>query len=63
LDFCGGQTRKQIEDLLVGKRFPVVYGIKSPTGGGMLLSQDYADKLKYQLPDSVRHYESVLSCK
>jgi hypothetical protein len=62
-EFCRGQDRAQIKALLLGKRFPVVYGTKSPSGGTMLLSQDYADKFKYQLPDSVRYYDSVLNCK
>lgn len=63
LVFCSGQDREQIKALLLGKRFPVVYGTKSPSGGAMLLSQDYADKFKYTLPDSVRYYDSVLYCK
>jgi hypothetical protein len=52
-----------IKALLLGKKFPVVYGTKSPSIGYMLLSQDYADKFKYTLPDSVRYYDSVLNCK
>jgi hypothetical protein len=62
-NFCSGQNIAQIKALLLGKQFPVVYGQKSPSGGTMLLSQDYADKFKYQLPDSVRYYDSVLNCK
>jgi hypothetical protein len=63
LKFCAGQDRTQMKTLLLGKRFPVVYGTKSPSIGYMLLSQDYADKFKYTLPDSVRYYDSVLYCK
>lgn len=63
LVFCRGQDRSQIKALLLGKQFAVVYGTRSPSGGTMLLSQDYADKFKYQLPDSVRYYDSVLYCK
>lgn len=63
LDFCSGQNRAQIKTLLTGKQFPVVYGIKSPSIGYMLLTQDYADKFKYTLPDSVKYYDSVLTCK
>ena len=62
-NFCRGQDRAQIKDLLLGKPFPVVYGIKSPSVGHMLLNQDYADKFKYTLPDLVRYYDSVLNCK
>jgi len=63
LKFCPGQDRERMKTLLLGKKFPVVYGTKSPSGGGMVLSQDYADKFKYKLPDSVRYYDSVLYCK
>jgi hypothetical protein len=62
-EFCRGQDKAQLKALLLGKRFPVVYGTKSPSIGYMLLSQDYADKFKYTLPDSVRYYDSVLNCK
>jgi hypothetical protein len=41
----------------------VVYGTKSPSGGVMLLNQDYANNFKYQLPDSVMFYDTVLNCK
>ena len=63
LDFCRGQDRAKIRALLLNKRFPVVYGTKGPSGGVMLLNQKYADKFKYQLPDSVRYYDTVLYCK
>jgi hypothetical protein len=62
-NFCEGQSREQIKALLLGKQFPVAYGIKSPSAGFMLLNQDYANKFKYTLPDSVRYYDSVLTCK
>lgn len=62
-DFCGSQNINQIKALLLGKQFPVVYGVKSPSAGVMLLNQDYANKFKYTLPDSVKFYNSVLTCK
>ena len=62
-NYCSGQTMAGMKSLLLGKQFPVVYAVKDPSGGFMLLTQDYADKYKYQLPDSVRHYDSVLNCK
>jgi hypothetical protein len=60
---CDGQNARQLGALLLHKQFPVVYAVKSPSGGVMLLRQDYADKYKFQLPDSVRFYDSVLSCQ
>jgi hypothetical protein len=60
---CDGQNARQLGSLLLHKQFPVVYAVKSPSGGAMLLTQDYADKYKFQLPDSVRSYDSILSCK
>ena len=60
---CDGENATQLGSLLLHKQFPVVYAVKSPSGGAMLLTQDYADKYKFQLPDSVRFYDSALSCK
>jgi hypothetical protein len=62
-NFCDGQNREQIKSLLLGKQFPVVYAVKSPSAGTMLLTQDNADRFKYTLPDSVRYYDSILTCK
>lgn len=60
---CDGQNTKQLGSLFLHKQFPVVYAVKSPSAGFMLLTQDFADKYKFQLPDSVRFYDSILSCK
>ncbi|HXB94206.1 MAG TPA: hypothetical protein VNU70_03570 [Puia sp.] len=62
-NYCSGQSRAGMKSLLVGKQFPVVYAVKEPSGGFMLLTQQYAEKYKYQLPDSVLYYDSVLTCK
>jgi hypothetical protein len=63
LEFCRGQDRERLKALLLGKRFPVAYGTKSPSIGYMLLNQEYANKFKFTLPDSVRYYDTVLNCK
>jgi hypothetical protein len=60
---CDFQNAKQLGLLLLHKQFPVVYAVKSPSFGVMLLTQNYADKYKFQLPDSVKFYDSILSCK
>jgi hypothetical protein len=62
-NYCHGQSMAGMRSLLVGKQFPVVYAVKDPSTGFMLLTQQYANKYKYQLPDSVRFYDSVLTCK
>ncbi|HTI89834.1 MAG TPA: hypothetical protein VL727_04555 [Puia sp.] len=62
-DLCDHQNKADLRALFLGKQFPVVYAVNSPSGGDMLLTQDYADKYKYQLPDSVKFYDSVLSCR
>lgn len=62
-NFCDGQTREKMKLLLLGKQFPVVYAVKSPSAGTMLLTQDNADRFKYTLPDSVKYYDSILTCK
>jgi hypothetical protein len=62
-NICDHQNRAQLKSLFLGKWFPVVYAVKSPSGGTMLLNQDFADKYKFQLPDSVRYIDSILSCQ
>jgi hypothetical protein len=62
-NYCSGQSMAGMKSLLVDKQFPVVYAVKDPSGGFVLLTQEYADKYKYQLPDSIRYYDSVLTCK
>ena len=62
-NYCGGQNMDQVKSLLKGKQFPVVYATKSPSGGAILLRQDFANKFNYTLPDSVKVYDSVLNCK
>jgi hypothetical protein len=61
--YCPGQNMGQIKALLIGKKFPVAYGTKDASAGVLLLTQDDADKFKYTLPDSVKFYDSVLTCK
>ena len=60
---CDGQNTRQLGSLLLHKQFPVVYAVNSPSGGAILLTQDFADKYNFQLPDSVKFYDSVISCK
>ena|ERR1700677_4703280 len=60
---CSGQTMTQIKALLIGKQFPVAYDTKDPVTGVLLLIQDDADKFKYTLSDSLKFYDSVLTCK
>jgi len=61
--YCPGQGMASLVSLLVGKQFPVAYAIESPFAADILLTQDNADRFKYILPDSVKFYDSVLTCK
>jgi len=61
--YCSGQTMAQIQALLIGKQFPVAYDTNDASGGIMLLDQDHADQFKFILPDSLKFYDSVLTCK
>ena len=62
-NFCSGWDRPKIKLLLVGKQFPVAYSVRDAGTCSMLLTQENADRFKYQLPDSVRYYDSALTCK
>jgi hypothetical protein len=61
--YCRGWNRSKLKLLLVGKQFPLAYAMKDPGACSMLLTQENADRFKYQLPDSVRYYDSILTCK
>jgi len=61
--YCQGQSMATVNSLLVGKIFPVAYAVESPIAATLLLTEDNADRFKYVLPDSVKYYDSVLTCK
>jgi hypothetical protein len=62
-NYCRGMSISKAKILLIGKRFPVAYSANDPGTCSMLLTQENADRFKFQLPDSVRYYDSVLTCK
>ncbi|MBS1948775.1 MAG: hypothetical protein JST47_13510 [Bacteroidetes bacterium] len=62
-DFCRGMSISKLKSLLIGKQFPVAYSTNDPGACSMLLTQENADRFHYALPDSVRYYDSVLTCK
>jgi hypothetical protein len=62
--FCNNtQTVKKVRALLQDKTFPVAYAQKSKSVSFLLILQKDADKYNYIIPDSLRIYDSVLSCK
>ena len=62
-NYCGQLGITKLSALLVGKRFPVVYAVKDASTGIMVLTEETAGRFQYQLPDSVKFYDSVLTCK
>jgi hypothetical protein len=62
-NYCGHLGRTKLSALLVGKNFPVAYAVKDASTGIMLLTEENAIQFHYQLPDSVKYYDSVLTCK
>ena len=62
-NYCGQLGMNKLRALLVGKNFPVVYAVKDASTGILLLTEEIADRFHYQLPDSVKFYDSVLTCK
>jgi hypothetical protein len=61
--FCNKEDIDQIKGLLIGKQFPVVFTKRSPDDGLLLFNQKNADKYDYQLADSIKRYDSILTCK
>ena len=62
-NYCGGMSMSEAKSLLVGKQFPVAYSANDAGTCSMLITQENADRFHYQLPDSVKYYDSVLTCK
>jgi hypothetical protein len=62
-NYCGKLGLTKLSALLVGKSFPVAYAVKDASTGVLLLTEEGADKFHYKLPDSVKFYDSMLTCK
>jgi hypothetical protein len=62
-NYCRGLSMSKVKSLLVGKQFPVAYSANDAGTCSMLITQKNADRFHYQLPDSVRFYDSTLTCK
>lgn len=62
-NFCGNQTLFSIRSLLVNKCFPVVYSVANPRWNDLILTSIKAEEFNYQLPDSLKIYDSILTCK
>jgi len=62
-NYCGALGMSKIKSLLVGRQFPVAYSVNDPNTSTMLITLKNAERFKYQLPDSLRPYDSVLICK
>ncbi len=60
---CGNLTLEKLRAFLVNKSFPVAYSRKDTSTSVMILTKDLADKFKYDLPDSLLMYDSILTCK
>ena len=63
-NYCSNVLRGHILDtLLIGKHFPVAYASTDISQSTMLLTRDNAERFKYDLPDSIKSYDAILSCK
>jgi hypothetical protein len=61
--YCDSGSLKKIKLLFMGKSFPLVYAENIHGAGFLIITQKGADKYNYTIPDSLRMYDSVLSCK
>jgi hypothetical protein len=62
-NYCRHMSTAKLEVLLVGKSFPIAYAAGDESISSMLLTQENADRFHYQLPDSLKIYDSVITCK
>ena len=61
--YCGDLTMSKVKTLLMGKQFPVAYSISDEGTCIMLLTLKNAEGFKYQLPDSIKMYDAIMTCK
>jgi hypothetical protein len=62
-DFCSGQSIHKLNELLSGRRFPVAYSTRYPGDGVILITEGMAKKYNFVLPDSLKKYDSLVTCK
>jgi hypothetical protein len=68
-NYCGDLNMKKLRALLEGREFTVAYSVSSNGVCTMLMTLGNADGLKYNLADSaqfydsLKHYDSILTCK
>ena len=62
-NYCDHLGQTKLRALLVGKYFPVAYSVKDASTGVLLLTEETAGRFHFQLPDSVKLYDSLLACK
>jgi hypothetical protein len=62
-NYCGYLNMVTVKSLLEGKEFPVAYSVNSPRTCMMLITLRNAERFHYTFPDSLKKYDSILTCK
>jgi len=62
-NYCRGLGITKVKLLLTGKKFTVAYSSSDYGISSIILTQDDAETFHDQLPDSVKFYDSVLTCR
>ena len=63
-NLCGELNFDEVKQLLLNKKFPVVYDEKYISNNGMLITlRDGSSLTDFKRPDSLLVYDSILTCK
>ena len=63
LNLCGNLTRAKVKILIAGKDFPIAYSANDPGTCTILVTLENAERFHYIFSDSLKKYDSILTCK
>jgi hypothetical protein len=61
--FCGNLTIHELNERLSGKHVAVAYSTQHPGDCVLLITLEMAEKYHFVMPDSLKVYDSLLTCK
>ena len=63
LSLCGGLTNDKVRTLLINQHFPVAYSPIDTSLSIIIITQKDAKRFNYKMTETMRKFDSVLTCK
>ena len=63
LSLCGDLTNDKVRTLLINQRFPEAYSPNDSSLSIIIITQKDAKRFNYKMTESLRKFDSVLTCK